>query len=303
MQVYVIGAANIDITGQALNQLRLKDSNPGQISIAFGGVARNIVENLAKLGVKTTFISVFSNDLFGLSMLKHLETLGVNIKPSLIVKGDSTSTYLAILNKEQDMEIAISDTAILKHLTPKYLAPILKKIKKDDLVVIDTNLSEKALAYIFKNCVGRIFVDPVSTTKALKIKQYLKYIYALKPNIYEAQELTGLKLNNKKDIERAAKKLQGLGISKVFISLGKMGAFATHKNESYLANTGNVSIKSSTGAGDAFMAGIVKSEIENRNIMQTLKYANGCSLIALQSLKTVSDKISDQAVLKIIKRK
>ena len=303
MKIYVIGGANIDITGKPLKTLILKDSNPGSISLSFGGVARNIAENLARLGHKPLFISAFSNDMFGLSMLKHLENLGVNIKYSLVVKQASTSTYLALLNEKNDMEIAVSDTAILKNLTPRYLAPLIKKITNQDLVVLDTNLETKTLDYIFKNCKAKIIVDPISTTKALKVKPYLKYIYAIKPNIYEAEALTGLKLNNRKDIKKAADVLHAKGVTKVFLSLGKMGAYGSYLNENFLLTTGNIHIKSATGAGDAFMAGIVDSETINKGLIETLKFATGCSLITLQSLKTVSDKISQKNVLKQMKRK
>lgn len=302
MKVYVIGGANIDITGKATKQMILKDSNPGSISFAFGGVARNVAENLARLNHKPVFISAFSDDFFGHAMLKQLKDLGADVSLSLVVKSATTSTYLALLNKDNDMEIAVSDTAILSHLTPKYLQPIISRIKETDIVVLDTNLESKTLEYIFRNCKAKIFVDPISTTKAVKLKPFLKYIYGIKPNIFEAEVLTGFKLSTKKEIIKAANKLQQLGIKKVFISLGKMGAYGLNSNESKFISTGSISIKSATGAGDSFMAGIVDSEVNQRDLIETLKFATGCSIITLQSLKTVSDKISQSNVKKQIKR-
>ncbi|MEA4820923.1 MAG: PfkB family carbohydrate kinase, partial [Erysipelotrichales bacterium] len=58
MSIYVIGGANIDIQGTPFEKLKYKDSNPGIISYSFGGVARNVAENLARLGDNVNFISV-----------------------------------------------------------------------------------------------------------------------------------------------------------------------------------------------------------------------------------------------------
>lgn len=301
MKVYVIGGANIDISGKANADLKLKDSNPGKVALSFGGVARNIAENLARLGIPVVFISAFSDDLLSVSMLNHLNALKVYTSYSLIVKNATTATYLALLNQDFDMEVAISDTSILTKLDKNYLKPIIKKIKPKDILVIDTNLDVSVLDFIFKNCKGKIFVDPISTTKTKKIKPYLNKIYAIKPNILEAETIVNKKLLNEKDFVMAAKKIAKLGVSKTFISLGKMGAYGFVDGVGKLVKAKKTSIKSATGAGDAFMAGLVVSEIRNYNLNETLKYATGCALIALASESTVSIKITDQAVKRLMR--
>jgi pseudouridine kinase len=301
MQVYVIGGANIDISGKAAADLKLKDSNPGKVSLSFGGVARNIAENLARLGIPVIFISAFSDDLLSVSMLKHLKSLKIDTTNSKVVKNATTAAYLALLNQDNDMEVAISDTSILSKLDKNYLQPIIKKIKPKDILVIDTNLEVSAIDYIFKHCKGKIFVDTISTAKTKKIKPYLNQIYAIKPNILEAETIVNHKILKEKDIIEAAKKISKLGVKKTFISLGKMGAYGFIDNAGELVRTKKVSIKSATGAGDAFMAGLVVSEMRNYNLKETLRYATGCALIALASELTVSNKITDQAVKKLLR--
>ena len=60
-RVYVIGGANIDIQGYSHKPLMFQDSNVGSVSYSYGGVARNIAENLARVGVKTEFISILGD--------------------------------------------------------------------------------------------------------------------------------------------------------------------------------------------------------------------------------------------------
>ena len=301
MQVYVIGGANIDISGKANASLKLKDSNPGKVVLSFGGVARNIAENLARLGIPVIFVSAFSDDTLSVTMLKDLNTLKIDTSNSLIVKKATTSTYIALLNKDNDMEVAISDTTILKKLDKKHLQPIISKIKSKDILVLDTNLDPLALDYIFKNCKGKIFVDPISTTKSNKIKPYLNKIYSIKPNVFEAETIINNKISNKKDVSKAAIKINQKGVNKTFISLGKLGAYGFVDGIGEFVQSLKVSTVSATGAGDAFMAGLVVSEIRNYSLTQTLRYATACAQIALASETTVSDKISDQAVKRLMR--
>jgi pseudouridine kinase len=301
MKVYVIGGANIDISGKANASLKLKDSNPGKVVLSFGGVARNIAENLARLGIPVTFISAFSDDALSLSMLKHLNALKIDTSNSLIVKNATTATYIALLNKENDMEVAISDTTILNKLDKKHLQPIISKIKSKDILVLDTNLDSLSLDYIFKNSKGKIFVDPISTAKTNKIKPYLDKIYSLKPNVFEAETIINRKIYNKKDVSKAAIKINQKGVKKTFISLGKLGAYGFVDGIGEFVQSLKVSTVSATGAGDAFMAGLVVSEIRNFSLTETLKYATACAQIALGSETTVSNKISDQAAKRLMR--
>jgi pseudouridine kinase len=234
-------------------------------------------------------------------MLKHLKSLTIDTTNSKVVKNATTATYLALLNQDNDMEIAISDTSILSKLDKNYLQPIIKKIKPKDILVIDTNLDAKAIDYILKNCKGKIFVDPISTAKTKKIKPHLNKIYAIKPNILEAEILVNHKILSEKDVVIAAKKISQLGVNKTFISLGKMGAYGFVDNNGELVIAKKALIKSATGAGDAFMAGLVVSEIRNYSLKETLKYATGCALIALASESTVSNKITDQGVKRLMR--
>ena len=63
--IMVIGGTNVDIQGFSRSELRAHDSNPGYVGVSFGGVGKNIAENIARLDINTKFITVFGNDLYG----------------------------------------------------------------------------------------------------------------------------------------------------------------------------------------------------------------------------------------------
>lgn len=300
MSIYVIGGANIDIQGTPFEKLKYKDSNPGIISYSFGGVARNVAENLARLGDNVNFISVLGDDNYGKQLKKYCEDIGINMSNCLIKKGARTSTYLAILNDGNDMELAISDMSILDFLNKDYLINIIDKIIKDDYVLIDTNLSKEIIEFLCNNIKGKIFIDPISTKKAPKLLNVFSSIYAIKPNIYEAEILCDKKINNLEDVKECARILNKKGVKEIYISLGEKGAYGFNGKKEFFYQIKNVKVKCATGAGDSFMAGIIHQKRLSQDLESTIKYASFCAVTTLQSNDTVSKSISDENIKKLL---
>ena len=88
--VLVIGSAGIDIIGRLLNQYQSGTSNPGHIRTSYGGVARNVAENLARLDQPVTLISVVGRDPAGDDLLDQLDNVGVDV--SAVLRTDEYST-------------------------------------------------------------------------------------------------------------------------------------------------------------------------------------------------------------------
>ena len=300
MSIYVIGGANIDIQGTPFEKLKYKDSNPGIISYSFGGVARNVAENLARLGDNVNFISVLGDDNYGKQLKKYCEDIGINMSNCLIKKGARTSTYLAILNDSNDMELAISDMSILDFLNKDYLINIIDKISKDDYVLIDTNLSKEIIEFLCNNIKGKIFIDPISTKKAPKLLNVFPSIYAIKPNIYEAEILCDKKINDLEDVKECARILNKKGVKEIYISLGEKGAYGFNGKKEFFYQIKNVKVKCATGAGDSFMAGIIHQKRLSQDLESTIKYASFCAVTTLQSNDTVSKSISDENINKLL---
>ena len=62
--ILVIGAASVDLKGRAQKALQLGASVPGDITVSFGGVGRNVAGNLARLGQPTILLSAVGDDAF-----------------------------------------------------------------------------------------------------------------------------------------------------------------------------------------------------------------------------------------------
>jgi len=300
--VTVIGGANIDITGRPYNNLNPNDSNPGKAIISLGGVARNIAENLSKMGVDIEFITVLGDDLYSKEIKSSCDDLNISLKHSQIVLGERTSAYLCITNEFGEMQMAISDMEIYENITPGYLKDNLGVINSGEVCVVDTNIPQDSLDYLMDNCNVPIFIDTVSTSKTGKIKNFLHNIHTLKPNIIEAEILSDMNILNLSDLEKAADIIIEKGVKNIFLTLGSKGVYYSDGKSkgSILPITTN--IVNTTGAGDSFIAAVVWAYLKGLDLEKSAKAGLAASSITIGSDLTVAKDISEKNIEKILER-
>lgn len=132
------------------------------------------------------------------------------------------------------MALAVSDMDICRKMTPQFLASRLTLLKGAQLIVADANLPAESLRFLADHGAAPLFVDPVSTVKAEKLRPILGKIHTLKPNRMEAELLSGVAITNEESLRQAAQVLLDTGLRRVFISLGSRGLFAADHRESLL---------------------------------------------------------------------
>ncbi len=80
--------------------------------------------------------------------------------------------------------------------------------------------------------------------------------YAIKPNLYEFEQLTGKKFKSKDEIIAAARTYISSGISIVIISMGGEGALYINNKEEYWSKPLPIKVKSTVAAGDSMVAAL-----------------------------------------------
>lgn len=299
-KVVVIGAALADITGFSSEALILKDSNPGKIRFSDGGVGRNIAENLVRLGCQVELITAFGVDVYAQILKKHCLDYGIDISNSKVSSSHSTATYLSINNQYGDMELAIADTDIMDEITPRFIADKYESIERADCIVVDTNLSVETLDFISMKYEHKaLFIDLVSTTKAKKASSFLGRFHTIKPNLIEAEHLSGIVYKVSEDLKTMLQFFMNQGIKQVFITQGEEGCFYGNAFEFSTIHTKKSKILSSSGAGDAFMAGLVFSYLYEFNMKETATFATAMSLANLQSEKVVNPQLDLELINRI----
>jgi pseudouridine kinase len=301
--VSVIGGSNLDIVGSPSKTLVRSDSNIGSVKLSPGGVGRNIAENSALLGIDTRLFSVVGNDSFGEFLLTEAVKSGIKVD---WVKKSSfpTGIYLAILDENKDMDLAINSMEIMKELDQKYLYSSKEPIDESEVIVFDANLSKDVLTYgveLFKN--KKLFLDTVSTAKTQAAIDIIGSFHTIKPNRIEAETLTGVAIRSIEGMKRAAHILHSKGVKNICITLGKEGVFfsSIEGNHGRFKTDEFIPINA-TGAGDAFQAGLVYGELNGLKLRDSVRYAMGAAILAMSSPDTINKDISIERVTDIANR-
>ncbi len=291
--ISVIGGANVDMSATLNDAFIAADSNPGHIEVGYGGVARNIAHNLSLLGARTQLLTVFGGDLFGGLLHDHCKQQGIDVHLSERDSSQRSGIYLCINNHGGEMIAAVADTEAVKCITPEWLEKRAGEINKAEFVVADANIGEDALRWLMENVTAPLFVDGVSSTKAHRVinalkKMKLPYLHTLKLNLKEALAVT-----NTTTYAEAAQALLNLGVAHVYITLSGEGVYCRNAAEEWLFPILPGEIVNTTGAGDAFLAGVVYAYSKGIAFPQTAQYGLMAARATLMSNKAVNPEIAN----------
>ena len=323
--VTVIGGANMDINGFSRDPLNALDSNPGRVEYCPGGVGRNIAENLLRLGAEVRFIGVIGDDPGGDFIKNSSAQMGLNIEHSLFLNrktpsagsDEVTSVYIALMDSNGEMKLALADMDIMDQMTKEHLESKAEIIEESAVVVLDTNLPEHIICFILDRFgKGRsgthegllFFLDTVSARKAPRAASRIGSFDTLKLGRMEASILSGTEIPEakisgdpspiKELLEEAAKVLIRRGVRRVFITLGKDGVYAACPGKSIFRPVQYAAPLNTSGGGDAYMAGIVYGTLQDWDEERILSFSLTMARLTIQSKSAVCPEMSLDLVWK-----
>lgn len=289
----LVGGANLDILGFSQEALIHRDSNPGRVRFHAGGVVRNIAENLSRLGISTELIIATGSGIDGQYIRENCMAAGINIRHALTLKEEISSTYMAIMDSDGDMSIALSDMSTSTYITAEYLQCKKECITRADIIVADTNLNPEALEYLTSGYPNsRFCIDPVSVTKAKKIIPILSRIHTLKMNRLEAESICGFQIKSPVEFKQAGMFLLNKGVQHIFITSGRNSIYWVNQEDSGVFTPPTVPVINATGAGDAFTAGVVFSTLQKYSIDETLKFSTALAGLTISGESAVNSEVS-----------
>ena len=160
--------------------------------------------------------------------------MGIDLSFSITDPLGRTSTYLCLNEQNGDLHAAVSDMAVCSQLTPDRLEPILPELNRGDFLIADANLPEETIRWIAGHVNIPIAADPVSVAKAPRLRPLLSRLAFLKPNLQEAELLAGFAPGTAGSYSRLADVLHGMGVARVYLSLGNSGVWVDDGKEGAL---------------------------------------------------------------------
>ncbi|WP_433747275.1 PfkB family carbohydrate kinase [Falsibacillus pallidus] len=303
--VVCIGGAIVDRKMKVESNLVFGTSNPVATSFSCGGVARNIAENLGRMGVPTSLMTIIGDDHEGQWLFEQTKPY-VEMASAMMVPNETTGTYSAVLTEKGEMAVALADMNINDRVDTGFIEKRWAQISAADMVLVDTNFTEDVIAYIVRRCKQegiKLAIAPVSSPKVKKLPASLEGVTWYISNRDEAEELTGMKITSDGDYFKAAEKIIRKGAEIAVITRGEDGlVYYSNSGEAGVLLAPEIDVEEVTGAGDALVAGILYGCTNHLRIEDACKIGMAASVIALQSAETVSPALNKQKLQETYKK-
>ncbi len=297
--VLVIGSAGLDIKALPNKPLEWSANNLGRVRNSVGGVARNIAENLARLEVPTILLSALGDDDLGERVIKQSTAAGINCDHIRTVTAERTSTYLAVLGINGEVEVALHDLAIMAQVDSAYIRHHADLFADADMVVIDATLSDEALHTVFELANQyhvRVCADPTAPILAGRLCPYIHQHYLIVPNAGETRALCGLEdaAKDRESAINAARHLVSLGAEIAVVTVGAQGVAYADSSGGGFIRAIKTEVVDSTGAGDAFSGAVIFGLLNQVPVDEAMRLGVTAASLTLRSRETVLPNLSQE---------
>jgi len=272
-KVVCIGAVLVDELFYCYETVMGATSNPATMKKTAGGVMRNIAHHLVLLGIPASFITVAGNDADGEWLVNDCIKAGIDMSGAAIVNC-STGKYAAILNPDGSLYAAAAVNPCEIFLNIELLQQQITTLLSATIIIADTNLSTGVLSWLILFCNENnilLFIEPVSVNKAKKLATIdLNGVYMITPNEDELKSI----LMQPRDTITAIQSLLQQGIKNIWLRKGPNGSAIYSRDKFIELAAPNVTVKDSTGAGDAALAAWIAAYCDGMNETTCLQAAH-----------------------------
>ena len=262
MGILVIGATFVDIKGFPFDNYLPTGRNAGKVEYVHGGVARNVVEDIANVELRPTFLSIVDDTPMGDAVIKKLNNHKVNTD-YILTRPDGMGTWLAVFDNNGDVAGSIS-----KRPNMYPIAELLEE-KGDEIfsqvpsVVLEVGLDKeiiKGTLSLAKKHNVKTFALVANMSIAAERRDLLQQFDCVICNQQEAgilflDDYEAKSPEEMRDI--LAERIIAANIPSMVVTMGGDGAvYANLQGEMGICPAKKVQVKDTTGAGDSFCAGV-----------------------------------------------
>ena len=261
MSIVVLGAVFVDIKGYPISSYIPGGRNAGRVVQVHGGVSRNIVEDIANVELRPTFVSLVDESSAGADVVKKLQSHKVDTR-YMRTTPDGMGTWLAIFDNTGDVTASISKRPDLHPI-----ADILDEqgdeiFSQADSILLEIDMEKDIVKRTF--ALAEKYHKPVyavvsNMSIAIERRDFLRSVHCFICNQQEAGILFSADYSAETPdslMEIIAEKAKAACINSLIVTMGSAGAVYADCSGHFghcLART--VQVKDTTGAGDAFCAG------------------------------------------------
>lgn len=293
MSIVVVGNVFVDIKGFPEDIYIPGGRNAGDVKTVHGGVGRNVVEDIANIELRPRFVSMVDESAEGAAVIRKLQNHKVDTRYVLSVP-DGMGMWLAVFNESGDVVASISKRPMMDAMA-RLIEEKGDEIFADcDSIVLEIDMDKEIIKGVFKY--ARKYGKPVyavvaNMSIASQRRDFLQSTDCFVCNLEEAGILFVSDFSQLSPEElRAAlvEKVAQAQFPAVVVTMGSRGSvWADMQGNSGIQPADSVTVRDTTGAGDAFCSGVAVGLTYGKSMAEAVEIGTRLA----SSVITVSENV------------
>lgn len=240
-----------------------------------------------KAGADVTMVTKLGRDSMACVALDTMTELNMPKDHLLFNEEVATGTALIMVDENTAQNEIVIVPGACNTITDKDVAEMTQLIEDSSYVLLQLEVNQDANEQVAKLAKEKGVKVIINTAPYQPITdEFLRGAYLVTPNEVEAEELTGIAVNDLESADRAAAILQAKGVQNVLITLGGRGVYLNTEGSSEIIPAYRVKALDTTGAGDAFNGGLLTALSEGRSLKEACVFGNALAALSVQRLGT-----------------
>lgn len=253
-----------------------------------GGKGSNQAVGVARLGAEAHLAGIIGDDRLGEIAIDLYDREGVGASFLQRTTEMATGVGFIILNHEGENGI-ILDMGANELMDSAFVDQVEAQIARSDVVMsvleIPVAAAARAMELGAKHSVRTILNPAPATALDANVLRNVDY---LTPNETELRILLGLAPDDPADTVDLARRLRARGVGNLIVTMGEKGALILTEDGMETVDGVPVEVVDTTGAGDAFNAGLAVALAEGKSLSAAVHFANRCGAFACRALGAVT---------------
>jgi pseudouridine kinase len=289
MRVLLVGGLNVDTLARTTAAPVAGTSNPGTTTRSAGGVARNVADNLRRLGDECALVGAVGGDEAGDFLLSSLE----GVDTHRVRRADRTGSYTAVLDDAGELVIGVADMAATESVRAEEVEAVLSPAF--DWLVLDGTLLPATVGGALEAARRHgvpVALDPVGVAKAARLGTLdVVEVHTLTPNRDELAAFTGTD-----DLRDGIARAHARGVRWLWLREGSAGSRLFGPDGEHEVPAHDVVVADVTGAGDAMLAGYLHALGDGAGPVDAAAYGAATAALTIASPAAVRPDLSDALV-------
>ena len=283
--IIVIGSSNTDMVIKSAHLPAPGETIlGGEFFMNPGGKGANQAVAAAKLGGEVVFVAKVGDDIFGQEAVQGFKNEGINTDFIVVDPRNPSGVATIMVDDQGENCIAVASGAN-GTLSPADIDKALARIDAADVLLMQLETPIPTIDYAASAGSEKwrtVILNP-APAQALS-DDLLAKLDVITPNETEAEILTGIKVENTTDAEKAALALREKGVGTVIITLGSQGAFVVADSFTGMVPVRKVNAVDTTAAGDTFNGALAVGMANGLPIEAAVEFANKAASVSVTRL-------------------